>query len=131
MSCYECNPENCIHYNLESSKILYKQPNESKPKDYKEGDWIVVIYNKIWYPGVIIQIEKDNLITKFLEYRDNYFQSPYVDDIQTVFKTQVLCEIEAPVTANKKKYKTKTYQFSEQTMKFVNAATKSCKIYEL
>ena len=97
LSCYECkieNGENCIHHSLKNSKITYEPQKESTIKNYSEGDWIVVMYDKIWYPGIVLKIESQLIKTKFLEYKDNFFKLPLVDGVQEVYATQILCQIE-------------------------------------
>ena len=113
LSCTDClSTHICNHYSLDST-INYSNTqisflnNINSNGNYLKDTWVVVIYDKKWYPGVIIEIEGNILITKFLARNGKNFSWPQVDDVQKVFPNQVLCQTEAPLKYNgKKKQKT-------------------------
>lgn len=69
MSCLEC-VDICTHYNL-FNEVEYSNnmnnPEEATPQNcFTKNDWIIVIYDSIWYPGEIVEVHENILTTKFM-----------------------------------------------------------------
>lgn len=94
---------------------------------YEIGDWVVVIYDKIWYPGIIIALKNDMLVTNFMSKSGITFKWPKKKDVQNVLKSQVLLKIKEPTDIDGKK---KKFQFTETDFNMINDAADNCVIYE-
>lgn len=139
MSCSHCiSTDSCIHYGLFNSTVDYSIIDHSEKQEtaitnsYIKDDWIVVIYENIWYPGYVMETKNNTLITKFMARKNNIFTWPKHDDIQTVLPTQVLCKIDAPLKCDQNKLKQKlAFKFAETVYKDLNNAAATCKIYQI
>lgn len=90
LSYIDCG-KRCIHFDLPGSV--------SKFVPLFVGDWVIVIYEKQWYPGPILSIDDANLITvKFLMRSKKSCTWPRfsTDDIQKLFLSQILMTIDKP-----------------------------------
>lgn len=134
----------CSHYGLDKSTFDYatdlisqNEQDASTPgimglqsnlNLYSVGDWIIVIYDGIWYPGMIEQKGSDTLKTNFMSRTGNTFFWPEKMDIQEVWATQVLSRISKPYqTGSRNK---PVYRLTPQEYSRVNKAAKNCVIYE-
>ena len=152
LTCTDC-PGKCVHYGLKNSKLVVTDalvpenheenvtdssecsedvPDLSSLECYEEGEWIVVVYDGKWFPGIIesINLARNVLKTKFLSREGKKMTWPLIPDIQEVVPTQVLCKIEPPHVISNTKTKT-VLSVSPKEYKFINEAFKNCKIYEL
>lgn len=60
--------------------------------EFNVDDWIIIIYDKVWYPGVITHMDNKGLLTvKFLKRnaKTTTFTFPTVNDIQKVYGNQI------------------------------------------
>lgn len=93
---------------------------------YDIGDWIVVRYDGVWYPGIIINInKKQELVTKFLSRSHSQVFWPKSQDVQKVLRSQVLCKINLPKTIVGK------YVIKKETYDYINSMSKNCPVYEI
>ena len=138
LTCVTCSSElTSNHYGLQITSSYDDESNTKHTNDfipdentYKIGDWIAVIYEKVWYPGEIVDINNNILCTKFLCRGKKTFLWPKVPDIQNVFTTQVICKIESPSKCLLKN-KTETFKFCDEQLKFINNCVENCEIYEI
>lgn len=123
LSCSDCiEIFECMHYHIASVNYAKKskttdndsettnlETNFKSVNTFEVGEWIVVIYDDDWFPGLIKAIEDGTLITEFLS-RDKagfcFAQPPHAEDAQKIIPQQVLCKIQSPTTKvfRKKKF---------------------------
>ena len=113
LSCPDCySVSECTHYHLKGSTTTYRNEleditdtcsefnesvlSEDEVDKYSVGEWIVVIYDSLWYPEIIKKIDGDLLFTKFMARTNQFFFWTNISDNQSVHLRQVLCKIEAP-----------------------------------
>lgn len=101
--------------------------NSCLEKHYKEREWIIVIYYRIWYAGKIIKISNDKLYVDFLHRDKNIFFQPKTPDVQSVEKSQLLCEFDYSKLV---RHKNKSQKIAKETFDFIDCAEKKCKIYK-
>lgn len=95
-------------------------------KLYSIGEWVVVIYDKKWFPGEITEVDNDILIISFMSRQGKKFSWPQIKDIQRVHPTQVLCKISSPLKHTGKAVN--KYYLDEKEYQNVNEIAKNCKI---
>ncbi|GBO19681.1 hypothetical protein AVEN_7181-1 [Araneus ventricosus] len=60
------------------------------------GAWVAVVYDENWFPGLIEEINDDNLKINFMLRNGSRFYWPNIPDIQEVPKNGILCLIRSP-----------------------------------
>lgn len=95
-SCTEClSKTECTHFSLKHTQtypllqcnknIEIESGNRNNDtltltrtlnNNYQVGEWIVVVYEKIWYPGVIIELKDNILVTNFMSKYGKTFSWP-------------------------------------------------------
>jgi len=69
--------------------------------DICSGQWVAVIYDDVWFPGVVENSVSGTLTVKFMCRRQlKHFVWPDITDRQTVLETGVLCKIRSPYSVN-------------------------------
>ncbi|XP_022205293.2 uncharacterized protein LOC111061905 isoform X2 [Nilaparvata lugens] len=123
LSCTDCQPEeDCKHFGIGSIKFSHEQhsrkrlrysdvfsDSEEEPlepshnindfEDITIGDWVAVIYDDKWYPGVVERVGEagENFLSvNFMARSGANFTWPTKPDTQTVEKKDVLKKIRTP-----------------------------------
>jgi len=60
------------------------------------GEWVAVIYDENWFPGIVEEVVADRLTVNFMSRSSKRFVWPDVQDRQTVLENGILCKIESP-----------------------------------
>lgn len=116
--CNTCNlNQTCVHFDMPRSAVSYdnfqKQTsaiidigpltdkiefvntcNSLQKSDFQIGNWVVVIFEGKWYPGVVRKLMKKNLLIHFTDRNARKFWWPLQVDEQKLFYSQILCIIE-------------------------------------
>lgn len=141
LTCPDCALTNsCEHYSLSKSKVTwsfaenvvddsFSNAIEEAAITFEENEWISVIYDKLWYPGLIKSIKNDQITVTFLKRGNKSYEWPVPEDIQVVVPAQILCKIDEPrkITKNKKQ----RYLISDYQIKSLDELTMNCKIYDI
>lgn len=122
LSCSECNTENCIHYNLRKSLTSYA-------KVYVKNDWVAVIFDGIWYPGLISEVQADTFIIKFMNRKQKSFFWPKKEEREELHRNQILCKIEEPKQVSIKNKKN-IFTFTDKEYERIEELLEKCEIYE-
>lgn len=64
--------------------------------EIKCGDWVAVLYDTNWYPGIVEDTIEDNLKISFMARAGQHFFWPEKSDIQVVASDEILCILEYP-----------------------------------
>uniref|UniRef100_A0A6P7H4A3 Uncharacterized protein LOC114345898 n=1 Tax=Diabrotica virgifera virgifera TaxID=50390 RepID=A0A6P7H4A3_DIAVI len=98
------------------SLIESNPPNIPETKlDFALDEWVLVIYDDCWYPGVIEKIKRDNLTITFMERKDNIFKWPNPEDCQTVKKSGIFKKMTSPpLPINNTYFKIANYEIIDQ-----------------
>ena len=88
-----------------------------------------MIYDKVWYPGPIIGIENDQLVTSFLKRNKKSFAWPQPPEEEKLFPTQILCKIDPP-PKSRKRFQKEYFNIAEVQMQNFDELTSKCIIYE-
>lgn len=148
MTCLSCdNKTVCKHYGMPKSKMDYAKvlnlPQSNKvtlqqkptiPKPYKMADFeinyfVVVIFDKIWYPGIVKKIFKRKLLIKFADRVSKKIFWPPKSYEQELFYSQILCIID-PLTEEKTNRGETLLKMTNQQFKFIDLLADNCIIYE-
>ena len=139
-SCTECSFNECTHYALnnqttfnlskevENLNPLENNNSEMSKVNFNIHDWIIVIYDDIWYPGEVTEIKNNVLIVNFMARGKKYFSWPKTPDIQEVIPPQVLLKVAQPQLTNSKNKQ--SYKFSNEVHKMIDETAKMTVIYE-
>ena len=129
-----------LSFELEKSLVIYnveKNTHEDRAvctpepiTSCSKGEWVVVLYYNVWYPGQVIQVLDKAVTVKFLSRSERFFSWPALVDIQTVFFTQILCKIDAPYEI-KKNCKKVGFRLTDKQFEFVSEWAKNCEIYDI
>ena len=141
LSCIDCmSITKCLHYGLSNSTMV-NYPEDALEEDlnmeisdldnlYKTNNCIVVIYNKKWYPGIILNIgENKKISVKFINRNAKKFIWPSKDDIQEVVPEQILCKILTLHEYQNKINRKTEYKISDEEYYEVSKLAKNCLIY--
>ena len=74
---------------------------------YGQGDWVIVIFNKQWYPGEVSIVEENDVQVKCMKRigeDENKFTWPDKDDIGWYSKEGIMCLVEPPVPVTKRAF---------------------------
>ncbi|XP_046670267.1 uncharacterized protein LOC124360580 [Homalodisca vitripennis] len=63
----------------------------------EEGDWVVVIYDQDWYPGIVDRRDENFLSVNFMSKTGIKFFWPSPPDILTVEADSILCKVDSPL----------------------------------
>lgn len=144
LTCTNCATD-CEHYPLPNSRLTwsFKETGEGNSAELDDTasetsespdvqlcveEWICVIYDGVWYPGLITNIESDQITVKFLKRIKKSFEWPEPADVQSVTPNQILCKIDEPSKICCKNKKER-YSLSRNQMQYVNEMFASCVIY--
>lgn len=141
LSCTECISRNhCNHYELEKASKSYEiietdsqqKVTEKEPENtfkVSQNDWVVVIYDEIWYLGQVKKISGNKLTVSFLTLQKKFYTWPAIPDEQTLFLSQILCNVDPPIQVVTKSKDGIRFRLTEEQLTFINDAAKKCKIY--
>lgn len=107
------------------------QPQREKQfeiSDFRVNDWVVVIFNKKWYPGYIQKISKNKLIVQFADRKGTKIFWPSEIDRQTWYCSQILCKINH-LTEFKNEKGESILRMDQTQFKYVDNCVKNCIIY--
>ena len=68
-------------------------------KDYLEGDWVVVSFEALWYPGKVRNVDSDEIEIKCMEQINqqlHHFIWPQKDDVCWYNINEVICKVNHP-----------------------------------
>ena len=88
---------------------------DKNAEEHAVNDWIVVIFDNKWYPGVIMEVNNEFLVTKFTTGNKKVWSWPKNPDMQNILPVQVLCKISTPKPGTKKD----TFTLSNQEYKII------------
>lgn len=152
LTCNVCSLDvTCTHYDMPHSSISFKnfkQPTtsgdtelqtfkESELASYKQfsicdfrvEDWVVVIFDRIWYPGVIKKVTKKKILIRFTEREEKkiWWPSPIFE--QSLFPSQILLKIECLKEVKNSKGE-KVLKIKDKDYDYTDSCAKNCSIYE-
>nr|XP_042896254.1 uncharacterized protein LOC122269017 [Parasteatoda tepidariorum] len=111
--------EICKHFAPSPATFTFPEENvlhqkiEKKSTNIAVGDWLAVIYDNLWYPGSVEEIQEDGFVLSFMHCSGDKFYWPSPEEKFTVPENEIMCIIsDAPqpisrrhfIIQNKKKY---------------------------
>ncbi|XP_054262091.1 uncharacterized protein LOC128986031 [Macrosteles quadrilineatus] len=85
------------------------------------GDWVAVVYDDLWYPGIIERKMDENVEITFMKRNGKVLHWPSTPDKQTVAIHTILCKIlEPPLPTSSRQFKLPSQEFQRIDQTFNN-----------
>ncbi|CAL1287552.1 unnamed protein product [Larinioides sclopetarius] len=96
LSCFQCKPDDCIHYHIKSHS--YDEVVENY--DIGVNNWVAVRFEDEWFPGEVIEIIGEDIKVNFMirarQQSVNHFKWPLNTDCQRIPIASIISKISPP-----------------------------------
>lgn len=106
LSCYSCEPDNkCTHYHVAqlniASQVVESQKEHKGNSDLTIGDWVVVDYEGILYPGEVTLVDEEGVEAVVMHRSSGkQYKWPPKEDKHKYIYQDILKQIEPPTPCN-------------------------------
>ncbi|CAL1273923.1 unnamed protein product [Larinioides sclopetarius] len=96
LSCFQCKPDDCIHYHIKSHSYDEVVDNY----DIGVNNWVAVRFEDEWFPGEVIEIIGEDIKVNFMirarQQSVNHFKWPLDTDCQRIPIASIISKISPP-----------------------------------
>ncbi|XP_054278012.1 uncharacterized protein LOC128996630 isoform X2 [Macrosteles quadrilineatus] len=113
LSCKDCTGSIiCSHFPIDSGK--FEMPNSiiaepttapNTTENVQPGDWVSVIYDNTWYPGVVEEVTDQDMTINFMKRSGTFFVWPTKLDKQSVPLNGILSTLNPPIKVSSRLFK--------------------------